>query len=168
MNNTGQRARGFCLENCELSFNNQRKSQEGTKTIRSCWVPGMGHQVKVLGFAQERIQDRAWWSESRSIERDRTDRTFSSGSVQLFSRVRLCVTPRTAASQSSLSITNSQTHVHRVGDATQPSHPLRSPSLAFNLSRHQGLFQWVSSSHQVAKVLEFQLHHQSFKWIFRW
>ena len=61
-----------------------------------------------------------------------------------------------------------QTHVHWVGDAIQPSHPLSSPSPpAFNLSQHQGLFQWVSSLHQVAKVLEFQLQHQSFQWIFR-
>ena len=61
-----------------------------------------------------------------------------------------------------------QTHVHWVRDAIQPSHPLSSPSpLAFNLSHHQGLFQWVSSSHQVAKVLESQLQHQSFQWIFR-
>ena len=59
-----------------------------------------------------------------------------------------------------------ETHVHRVGDAIQPSHPLLSPSpLAFNLSQHQGLLQWVSSSLQVAKILEFQ--HQSFQWIFR-
>ena len=59
-----------------------------------------------------------------------------------------------------------QTHVHRVGDAIQPSHPLSSPSPpALNLSQHQGLFQWVSSSHQVAKVLEFQLQHQSFQWV---
>ena len=59
-----------------------------------------------------------------------------------------------------------QTHVHWVGDAIQPSHPLSSPSPpAFNLSQHQGLFQWVSSSHQVAKVLEFQLQHQSFWWM---
>ena len=51
-----------------------------------------------------------------------------------------------------------QTHVHWVGDAIQPSHPLSSPSPpALNLSQHQGLFQWVSSLHQVAKVLEFQL-----------
>ena len=56
-----------------------------------------------------------------------------------------------------------QTHVHRVGDAIQPSHPLSSPSPpALNLSQGQGLFQRVSSSHQVAKVLEFQLQHQSF------
>ena len=48
-----------------------------------------------------------------------------------------------------------------VGDAIQPSHPLSSPSLTLNLSQHQGLFKWVSSSNQVAKVLEFQLQHQS-------
>ena len=61
-----------------------------------------------------------------------------------------------------------QTHVNRVGDAIQPSHPLLSPSLhAFNLSQHQGLFQWVSYLHQVAKVLELQLQYQSFQWIFR-
>ena len=60
-----------------------------------------------------------------------------------------------------------QTHVHWVGDAIQPSHPLSSPSpLTFNLSQHQSLFQWVSSLHQVAKVLEFQLQHQTFQWIF--
>ena len=59
----------------------------------------------------------------------------------------------------------SQTHVHRVSDAIQSSHPLSSPSPpALNLSQHQGLFQWVSSPHQVAKVLEFQLQHQSFQW----
>ena len=63
---------------------------------------------------------------------------------------------------------HAQTHVHRVSDAIQPSHPLSSPSpSAFSLSQHQGLFQWVSSSHQVAKVLEFQLQHQSLQWIFR-
>ena len=57
-----------------------------------------------------------------------------------------------------------QTHVHRVGDDIQPSHLLSSPSPpAFNLSQHQGLFQRVSSSHQVGKVLEFQLQHQSFQ-----
>ena len=61
-----------------------------------------------------------------------------------------------------------QTHVHHVGNAIQPSHPLSSPSPpAFNLSQHQGLFQWVRFSHQVARVLEFQLQHQSFQWTFR-
>ena len=61
-----------------------------------------------------------------------------------------------------------QTHVYQVGDAIQSSHPLSSPSHpSFNLSQLQCLFQWVSSPHQVAKVLEFQLQHQSFQWIFR-
>ena len=61
-----------------------------------------------------------------------------------------------------------QTHVHRVGDAIQPPHPLSPPSpFAFNLSQNQGLFQRVGSSHQVAKVLELQLEHQSFQGIFR-
>ena len=61
-----------------------------------------------------------------------------------------------------------QTHVRWVYDAIQPSHFLLSSSPpAFNLSQHQGLFKWVSSSHQVVKVLEFQLQHQSFQWIFR-
>ena len=61
-----------------------------------------------------------------------------------------------------------QTHVCCVSDAIQPSDPLSSPSSpAFNLFQCQGLFQWVSSLHQVAKVLEFQLQHQSCQWIFR-
>ena len=61
-----------------------------------------------------------------------------------------------------------QTHVHQVGDAIQSSNPLLFPSPpTVNLSQHQGLFQWVNSSHQVAKVLEFQLQHQSFQWKYR-
>ena len=58
-----------------------------------------------------------------------------------------------------------QTHAHQVGVAIQPSHPLSSPSPpAPNPSQQQGLFWWVNSSHVVAKVLEFQLQHQSFQW----
>ena len=61
-----------------------------------------------------------------------------------------------------------QTPVHQVSDAIQPSHPLLSPSpSALNVSQHQGLFQWVSSLHQAATVLELQLQLQSFQWIFR-
>ena len=56
-----------------------------------------------------------------------------------------------------------QTHVCWVGYDIQLSHPLSSPSPVFNLSQHQGLFKWVSLSHQVAKVLEFQLQHKSFQ-----
>ena len=80
-------------------------------------------------------------------------------------------TPWTAAHQASLSFTISQfaqTHVHWVGDIIQPSHPLL-PSSPFdvNLSQHQGLFQWVGSLDQVAKVLELQLQQQSFQRIIR-
>ena len=61
-----------------------------------------------------------------------------------------------------------QIYVHQIRDAIQPFHPLSSPSpCAFNLCQHQGLFQWISYLHQVAKLLELQLQHQSFQWIFR-
>ena len=86
--------------------------------------------------------------------------TYYFSSVQLLSHVRLFVTPWTAAHQGPLSVTNFQSLpkliVHWVNDAIQPSHPLSAPSPpALNLSLHQGLFRWVRSSHEVAKVLEF-------------
>ena len=90
------------------------------------------------------------------------------------SAAHLCLTlcdPMDCSTPGFLSFTNTQklaqTHVHWVSDAIQPSHLLSSPSSAFSLSQHQGLFQSVSSLHQVAKVLEFQLQHQSFQQIFR-
>ena len=93
-------------------------------------------------------------------------------SVQSLSRIQLFVTPWTEACQASLSVTNSRSLLKLMStefaDAIQPSNPLSSPSPpTFNLSQHQGLFKWVNSSHQVTKVLEFQLQHQSFQWIFR-
>ena len=84
--------------------------------------------------------------------------------VQSLSHVQIFESPWTAAHQASLSFTISWSFlknflVHWVNDAIHPSHPLLPPSpFAFNLSQHQGLFQWVGSSNQVAKVLEFQLH----------
>ena len=90
------------------------------------------------------------------------------GSVQSLSRVRLFVTPWIAARQAPCPWPTPRVYsnsVYRVSDAIQPSHPLSSPSPpAPNPSQHQGLFQWVKSSHAVAKVLEFQLQHQSFQW----
>ena len=85
--------------------------------------------------------------------------------VQFSSVAQLYLTPRNPVNRSTprLPVHHQlpkfiQTHVHRVGDAIQPSHPLSSPSPpAPNPSQHQGLFQWVNSLHQVAKVLEFQL-----------
>ena len=77
-----------------------------------------------------------------------------------------CSTPGLPVHHQLLEFT--QTHVHWAGDAIQPSHPLLSPfPPALNLSQHQGLFKWVSSSHQAAKVLAFQLQHQSFQWTLR-
>ena len=89
--------------------------------------------------------------------------------IQLLSRVPILCDP---VNHSTLGLPvhhqlleSTQTHVHRVDDAIQPSHPLLSPSPpTLNLSQYQGLFKWVSSSHQVAKVLELQLQHQSFQW----
>ena len=92
--------------------------------------------------------------------------------VKSLSRVRLFVTPMDCSTPG-LPIHHqlpelTQNHVHRVGDAIQLSHPLASPSPpAFNLSQHQGLFQWVGSWPQVVTVLGCQLQHQSFQWIFR-
>ena len=91
-------------------------------------------------------------------------------SVQLLSHVWLFVTSWTAAHQASLCITNCQSlpktmSIESMIPSIHPSHPLLSPSPpAFNLSQHQGHFKWVSSLHHVAKVLEFQLQHQSFQW----
>ena len=95
--------------------------------------------------------------------------TCMQSSVHSLSHVQLFATPWTAA-QPGLPVHHQlleiiQTHVHWVGDAIQPSHPLLSPSLpTLNISQHQGLYKWVSSSHQVAKVLELQLQNQSYQW----
>ena len=93
------------------------------------------------------------------------------GSVQSLSCLHLCnpmvcSTPGPPVHHQLLEFT--QTHVHQVGNAIQPPHLLLSTSPPnFNLSQLQGLFKWVSSSHQVAKILEFQPQHQSFQWILR-
>ena len=95
-----------------------------------------------------------------------------SGTRQFSSVAQLCPTLRDPMNSSTpgLPVQHqllefTQTHVHWVGDAIQPSHPLSSPSPPpLNISQYQGLFKWVSSSLQVAKVLEFQLQHQSFQW----
>ena len=94
-------------------------------------------------------------------------------SVQSLSHVQLFATPWTACSTPGFPVHHqlselAQTYVHQAADAIQPSHPLLSPSSpAFNLSQYQGPFQRVSSFHQVVKVLELQLQHQSFQWIIR-
>ena len=97
-------------------------------------------------------------------------KNFSRCSVQLLSHVQLC--DPMDCSMPGFPVHQqlpepAQIHIHWVSDAIQGSHPLSSYSPAFILSQNQGLFQWVSSLHQVAKVLEFQLQYQSFQWIFR-
>ena len=94
------------------------------------------------------------------------------GSVQFSSVAQSCLTLCDPVNRSTPALPVlhqlpkfTQTHVHWFGDAIQPSHPLLSPSPpAPNPSQHQGLFQWVNSSHEVAKVLEVQLQHQYFQW----
>ena len=123
-----------------------------------------------IGFSCFLIFNIFIWRKGPTKRKVPHDKSFQFSSLQLLTRVRLFVIPWTAARQAFLSITNSRSSLklHWVGDAIQPSHPLPSPSPPmFSLSQHQGLFQWVSSSHQVAKGLEFQLQHQSFQGIFR-
>ena len=99
-------------------------------------------------------------------------RLLTVGSVHFSSVAQLCLTLHDPMNHSTPGLPVhhqllefTQTHVHWVGDAIQPSHPLSSPSPpALNLSQHQGLFKWVNSLHQMVKVLEFQLQHQSFQW----
>ena len=93
-------------------------------------------------------------------------RSLIHSSVQFSSAAQSCVTLCDPMNCSTPGFP--QTHVHWVGDAIQPSHFLSSSSLpAPNPSQHQSIFQWVNSSHEVAKVLEFQLQHQSFQWKLR-
>ena len=100
-----------------------------------------------------------------------THNTARQHSVQFSSVAQSCLTLCDPMNRSTPGLPHqlpesTQTHAHWVGDAIQPSHPLSSPSPpAPNPSQQQGPFQWVNSLHQVAKVLEFQLQHQSFQWI---
>ena len=117
----------------------------------------------VYGVAQSRTRLNRLSSSSSSEWKCSSKWSFSS--IQSLSCVQLFGSPWTAAHQASLSIANSQSLLKLMSiELVMPSnhHPLSSPfPPAFSLSQHQGLFRWVSSSHLVAKVLEFQLQHQS-------
>ena len=121
-------------------------------------------------FLSETFQQLKSWVSSQQPYILVSDKTHQA--VPSLSRVPFFATPWTAAHQASLSITSSQSllklNAHWVTENIQTSNSLSSSfPPAFNLSQHQGLFKWVSSLHQVAKVLEFQLQHQSFQWILR-
>ena len=128
-----------------------------------------------------RVREDVTWVSGKSLNVQRKETLVRGGrgdsttlhqfsSVQLLSRVQLFVTTWTAAHQASLSITNSRSTL-RLTSIELVTHPTISSSVApsptFNLSQHQGLFQWVSSLHEVVKVLEFHLQHQSFQWRLR-
>ena len=130
------------------------------------------YEISRIGETAEPIErqlvvSRDWGEERKKTLLNKCEFT----SVQSLSRVQLCdpmdcSTPGLSVHHQLPEFT--QTHVCWVSDAIQPSHPLSSTSPpVFNLSQHQGLFKWVSSSHQVDKILEFQLQHQSFQGIFR-
>ena len=149
----------------------------GATTTRAKWVrnagPDPGHYPHPQVPARLPQRGRTHWGPSTSQRRQ----VFQpiSFSVQFSSVAQSCPTicdpmdcstPGFPVHHQLPELT--QIHVHWVGDAIQSSHPLSclSPP-AFILSQHQGLFKWVSSLQQVAKVLDFQLKHQSFQWIFR-
>ena len=121
------------------------------------WRIGRGSSVMVIQLPQLIKQMVSFLKGIRSVQ-------FSHSVMSDYDPMD-CSTPRFPVYHKSLEL--AQTHVHHISDAFQASHPLSSPPLAFNLPHHQGLLQWVSSLHQVAKVLEFQLQYQSFQWIFR-
>ena len=152
-------------------------------------TPCLQASPKVLSKTQTDLWH--WWDRNLPKFRFSWSLDFSWSRVALQCCVRFCRTVKwisycCSVAQSCLTLCNpmdcstpgspvhhylpefAQTHVHWVDDAIQPPHPLSSPSPpAFLFPQHQGLVQWVSSSHQVAKVLELQLQHQFFHWIFR-
>ena len=148
---------------------NAKKGRDWRGTEEGCLAKGEEKWHAICGIDNYQY---GWWQlYSDCNPLFAYTQTFIS-SVQSLSRVQLFAILWTPACQASLTITNSkstQTHAHWISDAIQPSHPLSSPSPpAFNLSQHHSLFKWVSSLYPpVAKVLEFQLQHQSFQWTLR-
>ena len=141
---------------------------ETTQTSINWWLNKMRHIHTMRHYSDEVLTHITTWMSLENImlsERSQTHKYQFSSVTQ--SCPTLCdpmnrSTPGLLVHHQPLEFT--QTHVHRVGDAIRPSHPLSSPPPALNLSQHQGLFKRVSSSHQVAKLSEFQLQHQPFQW----
>ena len=145
----------------KISF---KQPDSQTKLGVHCLSKEKNYYVRVWASQKERWSHRIWLKAHLSvcvIDWLELGNSVQFSSVQSFSCFRLCdpmnhSTPGLPVHHQLPEFT--QTHVHQVSDAIQPSHPLLSPSPpAPNPSQHQGLFQWVNSSHEVAKVLEFQL-----------
>ena len=134
----------------------QHSSDGRQKRKASSWHPDMLEAWdSFMKMTSSRTEDLSWATQPfQSVQFSRSVMSDSLGPHESQHARLPCLSPTPGVYS---------THVHWVGDAIQSSHPLSSPSPpAPNPSQHQGLFQWVSSSHQVAKVLAFQLQHQSF------
>ena len=149
-------------------------SQQFQRQLPDSSASSLGQKKQLLWQASSVVlflKESFLEAETRAHSSDHLTKLFSS--VQFSSVSQLCPTLCDPMSHSTAGLPvhhqlpeSTRTHVHWGGNAIQPSHPLLSPSPpALNPSQHQGLFKWVSSLHQVAKVLEFQLQHQSFQWI---
>ena len=167
---------GLTISSCEvLNPATLLPTPEGSLSFYSCLETLDHWTIPWEGWSEDPLinPEEIWYTDSSSFVLDGKRR--ARYSVQFSSVTQLCPTlcdpynrstPGLLVHQQLPGLT--QTHVRWVGNAVQPSHPLSSPfPPAPNPFRHQSLFQWVDSSHQVAKVLEFQLWHQSFQWIFR-
>ena len=140
---------------------------------RICWT-GFGLNACFLLLSCIRVASHSWGSNTSNFSITEVQLEKCMCKNQFRSVAQSCPTlcdPMDCSTPGSLVLHElpelAQTHVHQVGDFIQPSHPLLSSSPAFNLSQHRGLFQWVCSSCQLDKVLEFRPQHQSFQWIFR-
>ena len=165
----------ICLPMSRMQKTEERRVQSlGQKDPRE---EEMAMHSSILGWKIPWSEEPGWLHSWSRKEEDTTEQlsTHTCVSVLLCSVAQSCLTlwNPTDCSTPGFPVLHhllepAQTHVHWVNNAIQPPNPLSSPSPpALNLSQHQGLFQWAGSLHQVVRVLELQLQHQSFQWIFK-